>query len=148
KHYRGNCHMYVDAAADLTMALELCYNAKVSRPGVCNAVETILVHADVARQFLPRLVERLRAAGVELRADEAARKIVPTLRLATEQDYYEEFLDLVCAVRIVDDLEGAIEHIEKYGSNHTEAIVTGDLTAARRFLSEIGSSTVCVNAST
>ncbi|HJZ88665.1 MAG TPA: glutamate-5-semialdehyde dehydrogenase [Polyangia bacterium] len=148
KHYKGNCHIYVDAAADLQMALDVCYNAKVSRPGVCNAVETILVHGSLAQTFLPQLFERLGGAGVELRGDDAARAIVPALKPATEKDYYEEFLDLICAVRVVDDLDAAIAHIERYGSNHTEAIITRDHRAARRFMDEVASSTVCVNAST
>src|SRR5262245_7966041 len=148
KHYKGVCHVFVDAAADVGMALDICYNGKVSRPGVCNAVETILVHRGIAKTFLPQLSEKLGAAGVELRGDDTARVIVPTFKAATEQDWYEEYLDLICAVRVVDDLDAAVAHIERYGSNHTEAIVTRDENTARRFRDEVGSSTVCVNAST
>jgi len=148
KHYKGVCHVFVDEAADVRMALDICYNGKVSRPGVCNAVETILVHRGIATTFLPQLSSRLGAAGVELRGDEAARAVVPSMKAATEQDWYEEYLDLICAVRVVDDLDAAIGHIERYGSNHTEAIVTRDENTARRFRDEVGSSTVCVNAST
>jgi glutamate-5-semialdehyde dehydrogenase len=148
KHYKGVCHVFVDAAADVGMALDICYNAKVSRPGVCNAVETILVHRGIAQTFLPQLSDKLGAAGVELRGDQAARALVPAMKSASEQDWYEEYLDLVCAVRVVDDLDAAMRHIETYGSNHTEAIVTRDEKTARRFLDEVGSSTVCVNAST
>jgi glutamate-5-semialdehyde dehydrogenase len=148
KHYKGNCHVYVDVQADPGMALAICYDAKVSRPGVCNATETILVHEGIAQTFLPQLAEKLGAAGVELRGDAASRAIVPGLVPASEQDFYEEFLDLICAVKVVPDLAAAVAHIERYGSNHTEAIVTRDWQAARRFLDEVDSSTVCVNAST
>jgi glutamate-5-semialdehyde dehydrogenase len=148
KHYKGNCHVYVDAAADAKMALEVCYNGKVSRPGVCNAVETILVHGGIATTFLPELFDRLSKAGVELRGDERARQIVPAMKPASEQDFYEEVLDLICAVGVVPDLDAAIAHIERYGSSHTEAIITQDHRAARRFMDEVSSSTVCVNAST
>jgi glutamate-5-semialdehyde dehydrogenase len=148
KHYRGNCHVFVDRSADPEMALAICENAKASRPAVCNAAETILVHAGIADTFLPRLAERMVKAGVELRADEATRRRVPGLRAATEEDLYAEFLDLVCAVAVVPDLDAAIAHIEKYGSSHTEAIVTRDLATAQRFRDEVSSSTVVVNAST
>jgi len=146
KHYRGNCHVFVDREADLEMALAICENAKVQRPGVCNAAETILVDAPIAAAFLPRLAERL--AQVELRGDERARAVVPGLRVATEADLHAEFLDLICAVAVVDDLEGAVAHIERYGSNHTEAIVTRDEARASRFVDSIDSATVVVNAST
>jgi glutamate-5-semialdehyde dehydrogenase len=148
KHYKGNCHIYVDEAADASMALAICYNAKVARPGVCNAVETILVHGGIATHFLPQLSERLGAAGVELRGDAASRKIVPSMKPASEQDFHEEFLDLICAVAVVPDLDAAVAHIERYGSNHTEAIITQDAQTAQRFVSRVQSSTVCVNAST
>ena len=146
KHYRGNCHVFVERSADVEMALAICDNAKTQRPGVCNAVETILVDAAIAPTFLPRLKERL--AKVELRGDARSRAIVPTLGAATEADLYAEFLDLVCAVAVVDGLEGAVAHIEKYGSNHTEAIVTRDPAIADRFVDSLDSATVVVNAST
>jgi glutamate-5-semialdehyde dehydrogenase len=146
KHYRGNCHVFVERAADLEMALSICENAKVSRPGVCNAAETILVDAKIADTFLPRLAARL--PQVELRGDARARAVVPAMRAATEDDFYAEFLDLVCAVGVVDDLAAAVAHIEKYGSNHTEAIVTTDAAAAARFVESLDSATVVVNAST
>lgn len=149
KHYKGVCHVYVDAAADLDMALAICENAKVQRPGVCNACETILVHEAVAGVFVPRLVERLSAHGVEIRGDGRTRelggaKVVP----ATEDDWAAEYLALIVAVRVVPSFEAAVAHIETYGSQHTEAIVTRDYATARRFLDEVQSSTVCVNAST
>lgn len=130
------------------MALDICFNAKVQRPGVCNAVETILVDQALAAEFLPRLQDRLGSAGVELRGDERARAVLPALRPATDEDFATEFLDLVCAVGVVDGLEQAVEHIERYGSSHTEAIVTRDEAAARRFVELVDSSTVVVNAST
>jgi len=148
KHYKGNCHVFVERSADFKMALDICYNAKVQRPGVCNAVETILVDAPIAADFLPQLVRRVGPAGVELRGDARARAVAPVMAPATEEDFATEFLDLICAVGVVDGLDGAIEHIERYSSSHTEAIVTRDEAAARRFVEEIDSSTVVVNAST
>lgn len=148
KHYRGNCHIFVERTADEGMALEICYNSKVQRPGVCNAVETILVDEAIAHSFLPKLADRLGKAGVELRGDERARAVVPALKAATEDDFAAEFLDLVCAVGVVSGLGGAVRHIERYGSSHTESIVTRDQDAARRFLDEVDSSCVMVNAST
>jgi glutamate-5-semialdehyde dehydrogenase len=148
KHYRGNCHVFVERSADSGMALEICYNSKVQRPGVCNAAETILIDEAIAHSFLPQLAERLGRAGVELRGDERARAVVPALTAATDEDFATEFLDLICAVGVVSGLGGAIRHIERYGSSHTETIVTGDAEAARRFTDEIDSSCVMVNAST
>ena len=148
KHYRGNCHVFVERSADPGMALEICYNSKVQRPGVCNAAETILVDEAIAHSFLPQLAERLGRAGVELRGDERARTVVPTLKPATEDDFAAEFLDLICAVGVVSGLGAAVRHIERYGSSHTETIVTRDAEAARRFTEEIDSSCVMVNAST
>ena len=148
KHYKGVCHVYVHAAADLEMALAITENAKVSRPGVCNALETLLVDRAIAAQFLPALVERL-GGRVELRGDAAALALGgPTVRAATEDDWSAEYLDLVLAVRVVDGVSAAIAHIEQYGSNHTESIVTADAAAAERFVREVSSSTVMVNAST
>ncbi len=148
KHYRGNCHVFVERSARTSVGLEICYNAKVQRPGVCNAAETILVDEAIAATFLPLLAERLGQAGVELRADVKARAIVPSLKPATDDDFYAEFLDLICAVGVVDGVEGAIRHIERFGSSHSEAIVTDDPRAAERFVDGIDSSTVLVNAST
>jgi glutamate-5-semialdehyde dehydrogenase len=148
KHYRGNCHVFVERSADPGMALEICYNSKVQRPGVCNAAETILVDEAIAHSFLPQLAERLGRAGVELRGDERARAVVPTLKPATDEDFAAEFLDLICAVGVVSGLGAAVRHIERYGSSHTETIVTRDAEAARRFTEEIDSSCVMVNAST
>ncbi len=148
KHYRGNCHVFVERSADFAMALDICENAKAQRPGVCNAAETILVDAPIAAAFLPRLAERLGGRGVELRGDARARAAVPSMTPATDDDFAAEFLDLICAVGVVDDLAAAVRHIERFGSSHTEAIVTRDDQAARRFVADVDSSTVVVNAST
>lgn len=148
KHYKGVCHVFVDAAADLDMAMAIIENAKVSRPGVCNAAETVLIHRACAQALVPRLVTRLGALGVEVRGDDTVCRLAPAAVAATEDDWYAEYLSLILAIKVVDDFEGAIEHIEKYGSNHTEAIITGDKVTGTRFLREVGSSTVMVNAST
>ncbi len=148
KHYRGNCHVFVERTASESSGLEICYNAKVQRPGVCNAAETILIDEPIAKSFLPKLAERLQEAGVELRGDARARQLVPSMKPATDEDFATEFLDLICAIGVVDGLDEAIRHIERYGSSHTEAIVTRDPEAARRFVDEVDSSTVVVNAST
>ncbi|MEN6485166.1 MAG: glutamate-5-semialdehyde dehydrogenase [Syntrophobacteraceae bacterium] len=148
KHYKGVCHVYVDAEADPKMAESICLNAKVQRPGVCNAMETLLVHKDIAGSFLPGAAAALRREGVELRGCETTRSIVPDCLPATEADWYAEYLDLVLAVRVVKDMEEAIGHITKYGSQHTEAIVTENYQKAHRFLQEVQSSLVLVNAST
>jgi glutamate-5-semialdehyde dehydrogenase len=148
KHYKGVCHVFVDASADPDMAEDICMNAKVQRPGVCNAMETLLVHQDIAGTFLPRAARRLREAGVSLKGCERTRAILPDVEAATEDDWSREYLDLTLSVRIVDGLTAAAAHIETYGSLHTEAIVTRDYGNAQRFLSEVQSSTVLVNAST
>lgn len=148
KHYKGVCHVYVDADADLAMAESICFNAKVQRPGVCNAMETMLVHKDVADTFLPAIAERLEAAGVTLRGCDRTRQIVPGAQTAQEADWHAEYLDLILAVRVVDSMDDAIAHIAAYSSAHTEAIVTADYTRARRFLAAVDSSVVLVNAST
>jgi glutamate-5-semialdehyde dehydrogenase len=148
KHYKGVCHVYVDADADLQKALDICYNAKVQRPGVCNAMETLLVHEAIAPTFLPRIAERYAAAGVEIRGCPVTCGLVPGARPATEDDYHAEFLDLILAVRVVPDIDAAIEHIETYGSSHTEAIVSEDYSQVRRFLDQVDSSVVIANAST
>ncbi|MBE3583273.1 MAG: glutamate-5-semialdehyde dehydrogenase [Limnochordaceae bacterium] len=144
----GNCHTYVDAAADLDMALEIVYNAKCQRPSVCNAMETLLVHAAVADRFLPAMAARLEAAGVELRGCPRVRERLPHVREATEEDWATEYLDLILAVKVVDSLDEAIAHINHYGSGHSEAIVTRDYLAAQRFLDEVDAACVYVNAST
>ena len=148
KHYAGNCHVYVHSDADLAMAEEIVLNAKCQRPGVCNAAETLLVHKDVAGRFLPVIAQNLRQAGVELRGDRQARDVVSDMQAATEKDWSEEYLDLILAVGVVDSLESAVAHINKYGSKHTDAIVTSSIAAAERFVIAVDSSSVMVNAST
>ena len=148
KHYKGVCHVYVDDAADLAMARRITENAKCQRPGVCNAVETLLVHEQIAGRFLPPLAEALTKQGVELRGDETARSVVPGMKEATEADWYEEYLDLVLSVRVVPSLKAAIDHINTYGSKHSDAIVTDSETAQKAFLNEVDSAAVYVNAST
>ena len=148
KHYKGVCHVFVDAGADFDMAVRICLNAKVQRPGVCNAMETLLVHEAVAGAFLPAAADALEKAGVELRGCERTRAVLPGIAEATEKDWHEEYLDLVLAVKVVDGIDEAIRHIERYGSLHTESIVTRDYDNAQRFLREVNSSTVLVNAST
>jgi glutamate-5-semialdehyde dehydrogenase len=147
KHYKGVCHLYVDRAADAALALDLLIDGKTSRPGVCNALETLLVHRDMAATFLPRAAEALRERGVELRGDEATCTLVAGAKAATEDDYAAEFLDLILAVRVVDDLEAAIAHIRRYSSDHTEVIATRDEAAAERFVQALRSAVVMVNAS-
>ena len=144
----GNCHVYVDASADLEMASRIIINAKVQRPGVCNAAETLLVHSSVAASFLPGALAALRAEGVELRGDSRVRAIDPSVAAASEDDWAEEFLALVLAVRVVDSVEEAIDHVNRYGSGHSEAIVTRDRDAARAFQLGIDSACIYVNAST
>jgi len=149
KHYKGVCHTYVSDKADLKMAQAICYNAKVQRPGVCNAMETMLVHEKIAARFLPDMAKDFISAGVELRGDARARNIIKGgIKNATEKDWYEEYLDLILAVRVVKDTKEAIEHINTYGSNHSDTIVTNDKKEAERFLKAVDSSSVYVNAST
>ncbi|OEU77851.1 MAG: glutamate-5-semialdehyde dehydrogenase [Desulfobacterales bacterium S5133MH4] len=148
KHYKGVCHVYIDDGADLGMADEISFNAKVQRPGVCNAMETLLVHEAVAGSFLPPMARRFTEAGVELRGCPETCQIVPEARKATDEDWAAEYLDLILAVRIVASMDEAIEHIGRYGSAHTEAIVTSDYARARQFLGEVDASVVLVNAST
>ena len=147
KHYKGVCHLYVDRAADLDLALDLLLDGKTTRPAVCNALENLLVHRDVAAAFLPRAVAALRARGVHLFGCERTRALVPEAAAAGEDEYAAEFLDLVLAVRVVDDLEAAIEHIGRYGSDHTEVIATRDEATAARFVAALRSAVVMVNAS-
>jgi glutamate-5-semialdehyde dehydrogenase len=142
----GNCHVYVDSSADLEMALSIVVNGKTQRPSVCNATESLVVHRDVARDFLPAAADAL--ANVRLVGDEQARAIVSSIGPATEQDWGQEYLDLVLSIRVVDDLDAAIAHIQRYGSGHTEAIITRDLLAAQRFTREVDAAAVIVNAST
>jgi len=148
KHYKGVCHVFVDASADLSMAQMICFNAKVQRPGVCNAMETLLVHCDIASRFLPLMAEKFMAAEVELRGCAETRKILPRIKAAIEDDWYSEYLDLILAVRVVGSLDEAMDHVVRYGSSHTDAIVTQNYENAQRFLREVPSSTVLVNAST
>ena len=148
KHYKGVCHIYVDDDADFDMAKEICFNAKVQRPGVCNALETLLVHQAAAESFLPPMAERFLKAGVELRGCEATCRILPAARKAAESDWPAEYLDLILAVKVVEDMDEAMAHIAEYSSNHTEAILTRNYDRAKRFVREVDSSVVLVNAST
>jgi len=148
KHYKGVCHIFVDASADSAMAGEIIVNAKTQRPGVCNALETLLVHRDAAAAVLPAIAADLRARQVEIRGDETVCALVADAKAATEDDWSAEYLELILAVRVVADLDAAIAHINRYGSLHTEAIITSDYANAQRFIREVNSSTVLVNAST
>jgi glutamate-5-semialdehyde dehydrogenase len=148
KHYKGVCHVYVDEGADLNMAEEICFNAKVQRPGVCNAMETMLVHRSMAKEFLPKMAKRLTNAGVEIRGCPETCQLLPDALKAEQSDWPKEYLDLVLTVRVVEDMDQAITHISEYGSKHTESIVTRDYKRARRFARETDSSVVLVNAST
>ncbi len=147
-HFDGKCHTYVDRAANLKMAEEICVNAKCSRPSVCNSMEKLLVHRAVAEKFLPAVAARLTAAGVELRGDDATRKILPAARAATDEDWNAEYLDLILAVKVVDSVDEAIAFIARHGSHLADAIVTDDAETAARFEREVDSATVYVNAST
>ena len=148
KHYKGVCHVFIDEGADFTMAVNICMNAKTQRPGVCNAMETLLVHEAAAPAFLPLVAESLIKAGVVLRGCERTRAILPAAEVATEEDWGREYLELILAVRVVKDMDEAMTHIARYGSLHTEAIVTEHYERAQRFLKEVNSSAVLVNAST
>jgi len=147
-HYKGVCHVFVDSSADFAMAVNITMNGKTQRPGVCNATETLLVHKDIAADFLPLVGAQLAVAGVELRGCPATRAILPGVRTAEESDWPAEYLDLILAVKVVDDIDAAMDHIARYGSQHTEAIVTGNYANAQRFLREVDASSVMVNAST
>ncbi len=149
KHYHGVCHVYVDRAADLAMAEKIAVNAKCQRPGVCNAMETLLVHRDVAEKFLPAAAKALRDQGVELRGDRRTCEVLgEEAAPACEEDWTTEYLDLILSIRVVDSLEEAVDHIENYGSHHSDAIVTTDAAAARRFLAAVDSAAVFWNVST
>ena len=148
KHYKGVCHTYVDDQADMQKALSIVVNAKCQRPGVCNAMETLLIHKDIAEIFLPQAAEMLSQAGVELRGNDEACKIVKKMKKAYEDDWYEEYLDLILAVRVVPDIQTAIDHINTYGSQHSDAIITESVNNRDKFFKEVDSATVYVNAST
>ena len=144
----GICHTFVDATADLDMALKICMNAKTQRPSVCNAMETLLIHRDVAEKFLPKVSQAMIDTGVELRGDETCRKIFPDMKEATENDWATEYNDLILSVKIVDDLDAAIEHINRYNTEHSDAIITSDKNSATRFENLVDAAAVYVNAST
>jgi len=148
KHYKGVCHVFVDRDADLKMAEEICFNAKVQRPGTCNAMETMLVDKKIAKTFLPVMFKRFKDAGVLMKGCNLSRKIVPSIEKVEDEDFYKEYLDLILNVKIVDGIEEAMEHISYYSSAHSDAIVTNDYSKAMRFLKEVDSSAVFVNAST
>jgi glutamate-5-semialdehyde dehydrogenase len=148
KHYNGVCHVYVDRFADIDMATNICFNAKVQRPGVCNAMETMLVDEKIAKKFLPLMILRFRLENVEIRGDAKTRKIVKGLKSANESDWYAEYLDLILAVKVVSGVDEAIEHINKYGTHLSDSIVTENKSDAQQFLNEVDSAAVYVNAST
>jgi glutamate-5-semialdehyde dehydrogenase len=147
-HFDGICHIYVDRAADLEMAEEICFNAKCSRPSVCNAMETMLVHAEVAKQFLPMIAARMMAAGVELRGDARVRAIISGVKPVSDADWDTEYLDLILAIKVVESIDEAIAFVAQHGSGLADAIVTNDAAAAGRFEREVDSATVYINAST
>ncbi|MGA9408648.1 MAG: glutamate-5-semialdehyde dehydrogenase [Bacteroidota bacterium] len=147
-HGEGNCHVYVDSAADIAMAEEIVFNAKVQRPSVCNAAEKLLVHENIAAKFLPRVTGRLRRSGVEIRGDKKTISLVEDAIAAEEADWFKEYLDLIIAIKVVKNLDEAITHINRYGSHHSDAIVTGNKDHGERFLREVDSAAVYVNAST
>src|SRR5262249_17529746 len=148
QHFEGVCHTYVDRAADLEQAVAISVNAKASRPGVCNAMETLLVHGEIAAAFLPRVASALKARGVELRGCDRTRALVPAALPAKDEDWDTEYLDLILSIRVVDDLEQALAHIAEHSTGLADAIVTEDRSAARRFTREVDSAAVFVNAST
>jgi glutamate-5-semialdehyde dehydrogenase len=148
KHYKGVCHVFVDREADLSMAEEICFNAKVQRPATCNAMETMLVDEAIAKKFLPKMLKRFKEANVQLKGCPKTKKIYPEVMNVTEEDFYKEYLDLILNVKVVKNIDEAIEHITKYGSAHSDTIVTQNYSKAMRFLREVDSSAVFVNAST
>jgi glutamate-5-semialdehyde dehydrogenase len=148
KHYKGVCHVFVDRGADLKMAEDICFNAKVQRPGTCNSMETMLVDKKIAKAFLPSMIKRFKEAGVKIKGCPLTTKMDASLEKAQEEDFYREYLDLIVNVRVVDDIEEAMTHIAKYSSAHSDAIVTNNYDMAMRFLKEVDSSAVFVNAST
>jgi len=148
KHYKGICHVYVDEWADLNMAENICFNAKVQRPGVCNAMESMLVHKDVAIRFLPGMLKKFKSSGVQIRGCAMTKKIAKWVKPACEKDYRTEYLDLILSVKVVDNLDAAIKHINEYGSHHSDSIITDNQDAAQKFLKQVDSACVYVNAST
>jgi glutamate-5-semialdehyde dehydrogenase len=148
KHYKGVCHVFVDRDADLQMAEDICFNAKVQRPGTCNAMETMLIDKKIARRFLPGMIKRFRDAGVVVKGCPETKKIVPTVETAAERDFYNEYLDLILNVKVVTDIDAAMDHIARYSSAHSDTIVTNDYAKGMRFLREVDSSAVLINAST
>ncbi len=148
KHYKGICHVYIDKLADLKMAGQVCFNAKVQRPGVCNAMESMLVHESIAAKFLPSIINKFKEAGVEIRGCALTRRYAKDIKKASEKDYRTEYLDLILSVKVVKDLNAAIGHINSYGSRHSDAIVTENYENALKFLKEVDSACVYVNAST
>ncbi len=148
KHYKGICHVFVDRDADLKMAGEICLNSKTQRPGTCNAIETMLVDEKISKEFLPDMIKTLKKAGVTIKGCPATRKIAPSVKSISEEDYYNEYLDLVINIRVVKDIDEAMEHIARYGSAHSDSIVTKDYASGMRFLREVDSSAVLINAST
>ncbi|MBD3245783.1 MAG: glutamate-5-semialdehyde dehydrogenase [Candidatus Omnitrophica bacterium] len=148
KHYKGICHLFIDESADIKQALSICVNAKVQRPSVCNAVETILVHKEIAKEFLPRLKKEFSPLQVQMRGDPAVCRMLPGTRKATEKDWRTEYLDLIVSLRVVKNVEEAIAHINRYGSHHTDSILTRNRSNAKRFVREIDSACCFVNAST
>lgn len=148
KHYKGICHVFVDENADLDLAVKVVVNSKVQRPGVCNSMETLLVHKNISEKFLPLVTKELIKSGVEIRGCERTNKLIKGIKLAQEQDYHQEYLDLILNVKVVEDIEGSITHIHKYGSMHTDAIITESYNNSQYFLSRVNSSAVIVNAST
>ncbi|WP_058197096.1 glutamate-5-semialdehyde dehydrogenase [Xanthomonas translucens] len=147
KHYKGVCHLFVDASADLALAVKLLVDGKTTRPAACNALETLLVHADIAARFLPLAAQALQQRGVALRGDDASRKLLPDIDAASDADYAAEYLDLILAIRVVPDLDAAIAHIRHYGSDHTEVIATADAANAEAFVQAMRAAVVMVNAS-
>ncbi|HYW01578.1 MAG TPA: glutamate-5-semialdehyde dehydrogenase [Candidatus Acidoferrum sp.] len=147
-HAEGICHEYVDADADVDMAVEICYDAKVQHPAVCNAMNALLIHKDIAPSFLPKIAERYQKARVELRGDERTRKLLPEMKAVTEKDWSTEYLDLILAIKIVDSVKEAVDHINHYSTHHTDGIVTNNTSNARRFLNDVSSAVVLHNAST
>jgi len=148
KHYKGVCHVFVDRDADLHMAEDICFNAKVQRPGTCNAMETMLVDKTIAKRFLPKMIKRFRDAGVVIKGCPETKKIVPAVEAVREHDFFNEYLDLVLNVKVVKDIDAAMDHIARYSSAHSDTIVTNDYAKSLRFLREVDSSAVLINAST
>jgi glutamate-5-semialdehyde dehydrogenase len=148
KHYKGVCHVFVDRDADLKMAEDICFNAKVQRPGTCNAMETMLIHKKIARAFLPGMIKKFKDAGVTIKGCPETRKLVPSVEAVKESDYHLEYLDLILNVKVVKDIDDAMDHIATYSSAHSDTIVTNDYAKSMRFLREVDSSAVLVNAST